>query len=247
MIHIRLMLESRPFDPDTTACVPAASGAWRWAALTLAVFLLALGAVAAAADAAPRRAEIRRAAEDVLSNEEFQQAHPQAEPGLEEAAPPPEAPSASREVGGLANIGVMLLWTLALVGGALVIAFLVHELLPFVRRAKGGKGEERGVATAAHPGAPDHTAPPGTLADAERLAGQGLYGEAIHALLLACLEELRRRFDPGQPPSLTSREIARRLALNENAKAALWRPGASDYQSCLDSYRQAAAEPEAAS
>ncbi len=229
----------------------------------LALFLLGLGAVAAAADAAPRRAEIRRAAEEALSSGAFQQGHPQQDPGPEEIAPPHIPSGAVRAWGysaGLANIVRMLLWTLALVGAALVIAFIVHELLPYARPAKGGKGEERGVDPAMVRGTPDHTGPPATLADAEHLAGRGLYGEAIHALLLACLEELRRRFDPGQPPSLTSREIARRLSLNAGAKSALativaaaelshfggWRPGASDYRSCLDSYRQVAAEPEAA-
>jgi hypothetical protein len=39
------------------------------------------------------------------------------------------------------------------------------------------------------------------------LARQGAYGEALHLLLLYCLNEMRRRFGLGLPPSLTSREI----------------------------------------
>ncbi len=248
------MFGARPIEPDATACIPAAYGGWRRTALAAAIVLIGLGAAATAAEAAPRRAEIRRAAEAVLSGGEFQQIHPQ-------VGPAPENDAVATEPTGefspaLAGVGKMLLWVMALVGGGLIIAFAVSELAALAKSARGRKRDDRGAVSPSPGEGPDRQAAADTLTDAERLAAAGRYGEAIHALLLACLEALRRRFDPGQPPSLTSREIARRLDLGEAAKAALasivaaaelshfgaWRPGAADYRACLESYRHLAAE-----
>ena len=245
---------SPSFEPVVAARVPWTDGRWRRAALATAVLLLWLGAAATAAESAPRRIEIRRAAEAVLSGGTYQQIYPQVRPAPERDAE--TAGPAVEYAAPLLGVGKMLLWVMALVGGGLIIAFVASELARFAKSARGGKRDDRDAATLSTSEGPDRQAAAGTLADAERLAGAGQYGEAIHALLLACLEELRRRFDPGQPPSLTSREIARRLALNESAKAAFativaaaelshfgeWNPGASDYGSCLESYRHITAE-----
>ena len=142
------------------------------------------------------------------------------------------------------------MWTLLVVGSGLIVFFVVSELSKFARSRRDGEKKAQDAARDRMESRDDKPAA-GTLADAEALAGAGQYGEAIHTLLLACLEELRRRRDPEQPFSLTSREIARRLALDEGAKSAFvaivaaaelshfggWRPDASDYRACLESYR----------
>jgi hypothetical protein len=58
------------------------------------------------------------------------------------------------------------------------------------------------------------------LADASRLAAQGLYGEAIHVLLLASIRHLAERSRVSLPESRTSREVARLLPLGPEARPA---------------------------
>lgn len=92
------------------------------------------------------------------------------------------------------------------------------------------------------------TARPGEnrLAQADELAGQGRFVEAMHVLLLHCLAEIRRRLVVEFPDSLTSREILRSARLPERGRHALDRivarvewtyfgehpAGRADYDSC---------------
>ena len=94
------------------------------------------------------------------------------------------------------------------------------------------------------------------MEEADRLARKGKYGEAVHVLLLHCLDDLRLRLDIALAPSLTSREILERLHLTEGAKSALARivtmaelnhfggRAASEaaYQACRENYRRLATE-----
>jgi hypothetical protein len=57
--------------------------------------------------------------------------------------------------------------------------------------------------------------------DADELARQGRYAEAIHALLIHSLTLLRRRFSRSMADCLTSREIVASVALPEPARDAL--------------------------
>ncbi|MDR1545488.1 MAG: DUF4129 domain-containing protein [Deltaproteobacteria bacterium] len=74
-------------------------------------------------------------------------------------------------------------------------------------------------------GAPKPAARPVDLSavgeTADALALQGSYAEAMHALLLGAIEELKKRRGLAFPPALTSREIAAGLDLDQKAKAAL--------------------------
>lgn len=93
------------------------------------------------------------------------------------------------------------------------------------------------------------------LGDAEALAGQGRFGDAIHTLLLRTLSELSARLERPLPPALTSREILREVAVPDDARTALAGlitavevshfgdvvPGAAEYQHCLASFRRFAA------
>ena len=58
------------------------------------------------------------------------------------------------------------------------------------------------------------------LADASRLAAQGLYGEAIHVLLLVAMRQLAERSRVTLQESRTSREVARLLPLGPEARPA---------------------------
>jgi hypothetical protein len=89
-----------------------------------------------------------------------------------------------------------------------------------------------------------------TQMEADELAGQGNYAEAMHALLLRGLSEMRRRLQVSFADSLTSREVLRVLDLPQTGKTSLadiirrvefvyfgLRPaGSEDYAACRSSY-----------
>jgi hypothetical protein len=89
-----------------------------------------------------------------------------------------------------------------------------------------------------------------TRLEAEELARRGLFGEAMHALLLTGLAETRKRLRDGFADSLTSREVVARVPLPRAGRDALARiveaversyfgacdAGAGDYESCRDSF-----------
>jgi len=93
------------------------------------------------------------------------------------------------------------------------------------------------------------------LDDADQLAQQGRFAEAIHTLLLRTLQELARVSSTRIVPSLTSREILARISLVADARAALGGlitaveltyfgddvPGAADWERCRDQFHVFAA------
>jgi hypothetical protein len=103
--------------------------------------------------------------------------------------------------------------------------------------------------------APDPSILAAPLAAAEALAAQGLWGEAIHALLLRTLETLVAATETVLPPALTSREIHGRVPLVDHARSALGDlvlavevsrfggapAGPDDYARCLARWREFAA------
>jgi hypothetical protein len=93
---------------------------------------------------------------------------------------------------------------------------------------------------------------PRATSDADALAAQGRYADAIHALLLRALEDLGRRAARATSRALTAREVLRGAPLAEPGRAAL---GAlvraveivhfgghdavrEDYDACADHYRR---------
>jgi len=58
------------------------------------------------------------------------------------------------------------------------------------------------------------------LDDAERLAAQGRWDEALHALLLQAIRAVSSRLPAPLPPSSTSRELLRLVPLSEEARQA---------------------------
>ena len=104
-----------------------------------------------------------------------------------------------------------LLWGAIIVIVAVVLFHLRDNLWSFsrVRDVRGKRSPEQAPEAAAAAAARMEKA--GGEADA--LAGEGRYAEAIHILLLQTLEELRRRSEVGFAASLTSRELLHSLEM----------------------------------
>ncbi|HEY1416707.1 MAG TPA: DUF4129 domain-containing protein [Myxococcaceae bacterium] len=80
---------------------------------------------------------------------------------------------------------------------------------------------ERGDSGSTAEGVSAPTLDAGLLLDAEALAAQGRYGEAIHLLLLRTFEVLARRMGSRLAPGMTAREAVARLTLPGPARPAL--------------------------
>jgi hypothetical protein len=169
--------------------------------------LLLIGAVAwlgLLSDVGPTNAEaapeaVRQAVEDVYASSRYQTELPQQEPMP--VSRPLQIPDVVKDILWILFIGLLT------VGGLLLLFFLISAL-PSLRerlRRVGNRQEPSSVgpiATEAEREQLDLA-----LGEADRLARQGDFGAALHLLLLYCLNEMRRRFGLGLPPSLTSREI----------------------------------------
>jgi hypothetical protein len=150
--------------------------------------------------------------------------------------------------GGLAGIAQLLLWMMVAVVVIMAVIWLVQGLR--YRQADEAlapepePGDEGAAARAAMVARP--------LGDAEALAGQGRFAEAIHALLLRTIEELGRSLPTGLPRSFTSREIIGRVPMPERARSALSElvvavelcyfgstvPGAAEYHACRARFQE---------
>lgn len=122
-----------------------------------------------------------------------------------------------RPFGTFGSIAQMLLWVLMAAVVILCVFWLGRELGNFDGEAKLADTDD----DAADPRAPDRRVVERPLGDAEELARRGLFGEAIHVLLLRTLQELARRLPERLPPSLTSREILARVRIPDDARSAL--------------------------
>lgn len=108
-----------------------------------------------------------------------------------------------------------LMWACVFVGVAVLAFWLARELAGYTGDAsiddpKGGDRDE-----------PDRAVVERPLGDADELARQGLYAEAIHTLLLRTLQELVRSAQVRVAPANTSREILARVPLLGDARSAL--------------------------
>lgn len=137
------------------------------------------------------------------------------------------------------------LW-IAILCATVVLAYFIADILPrggIARRSRWGMAAD----------AADPLAPRGgdaVPAAADQLAQQGRFAEAIHALLLQGLSDVRKRLDLRFADSLTSREIVRRGGLPGGAQQALrdiververayfgtHPTGAEDYHACRERY-----------
>ena len=105
-------------------------------------------------------------------------------------------------------------WVLAPFGAAVLI-YILRDTLPGWRAR-----DEQGWHMAGGGPSPAGAAAVG-LGDADELASQGRFVDAMHLLLLFSLAEIRRRSKLDFADSLTSREIVRRAKLPDDGTSAL--------------------------
>jgi hypothetical protein len=181
--------------------LPFAACKRRLAALALLCVLAWLGALSIGASAAAETAPetIRQTVEGVYASGRYQTELPQERPQVEWE--PLRIPDTVKE---LIRI---LFWMLLVVGGLLLLFYLISGLPSLQQRLKRRAAEEDTSSVGSIPKDADRERLDLALGEADRLARQGAYGEALHLLLLYCLNEMRRRFGLLLPPSLTSREI----------------------------------------
>ena len=117
-------------------------------------------------------------------------------------------------IGAGAFLSKVVFVTLFVVVGLLIAGWIVREIVD--RRRKRGVEVAPGGAPAAA------SAPALNLSfdDASRLAAEGRYAEAVHALLLAAIRHFAERSRTAIPPSRTSRELVRLLPLGPDAREA---------------------------
>jgi len=169
----------------------------------LAAALVAAAAlIQGAALAAPSLSEIRDAAAATARRLDLQTELPR-------QAEEPRRPS-----GGGFSLPPETLWVLLIVGAGLVLYAFRDELSAW--RPGGRKRWSEAEASAS-----SEVARAAVLESADELAAAGRFDEAMHALLLRGLAEIRGRLDEELADSLTSREILRHTKLSERGRAPL--------------------------
>jgi len=122
---------------------------------------------------------------------------------------------------GLLRLLKVVFWVLAAVGGILLFVYLANALPSLSARWRGRGRKDAAATGTAIVVDLDRERLGNVLAEADRLAREGAFGEALHLILLHCLNELRQRLGLGVPASLTSREILRLAPLPEARRSAL--------------------------
>jgi len=171
-------------------------------------------------------AEVRARARAALEDPRFQRALPSqdesADPKRRRRADETGAPGSGEDpldislpvLGAGAVLGKVVFVVLLVVAGVLVVGWITRELLARRRGADPRTGPEAEVS----PASPGER--PLVFDDAARLAGQGRYAEAVHALLLAAIRHFAERSRTAIQPSRTSRELVRLLPLGPEAREA---------------------------
>lgn len=159
-----------------------------------------------------------------LSDSELQLQRPESD--LEE--PPPVTrqplPGWLRALGDFLNalgpVFRLIFWTavVLVVGGLLYFLFGEAIRLRFGGNRKPKQKQTDDVLLELRP---DAAAARSLLEEADALARQGRFAEAVHLLLFRSIEDIQERIDGGVPTSLTAREIANLSKLPERAKRGL--------------------------
>ncbi|HEX4964919.1 MAG TPA: DUF4129 domain-containing protein [Thermoanaerobaculia bacterium] len=148
----------------------------------------------------------------------------------------------------LAQIVFIVLLVAALI---LFLGWLIQGLVARRRFSSPEGGTTEEAAEAAGPQAEPE------LEDATRLAAEGRYGEAIHALLLAAIHHFASRARTVVQPSRTSRELVRLLPLGGDSRASFnelvravertlfggEEAGREDYERSLERFRSLVRRP----
>ncbi len=162
---------------------------------------------------------VRRAVDAVYADPSIQRVLPGAVP-VEVDPDYDRSPRRARRGSGESVLGVdggrfatVLLWGVGLVVAGVVVALIAQAVADRRRRAAG-----RGTSGAAGTPIAEGPVPP-PIGDAERLAAEGRYAEAVHALLLRVVRDLTVDGSP-VPPTFTSRETHARAAMSPPRRAA---------------------------
>ena len=175
------------------------------------VFLVCTFALAAANAASPQPvSQATRAAERILEEGDYQRELPKA----------PAIPHWSlRLPDEFASVARILLWIVAAVAIVLLVQFLRQEfgrdLKPDVLTPEKRNRSRRSALPTTGTPRIDGAAARDLLREADELAAQGAFAEAIHLILLRGIEDVRTSIAEGLRPSLTTREIVDRTGLDE--------------------------------
>ncbi|MFL6235956.1 MAG: DUF4129 domain-containing protein [Thermoanaerobaculia bacterium] len=194
--------------------------------LLLAALLLAGLAAVPAGAVTPD--EVRQKAQAALADPKYQRSLPDHEEKAGTAKTPHrrqrgnlgdgagEGPDVSIPViGAGAFVSKVVFVVLFVVVGLLIAGWILREIVD--RRRKRGVEVSPGAAPATPASA---SALSLSFDDASRLAAEGRYAEAVHALLLAAIRHFAERSKTAIPPSRTSRELVRLLPLGPDARDA---------------------------
>jgi hypothetical protein len=128
----------------------------------------------------------------------------------------PDPPDVSVPVlGAGAFLGKLIFIVLLVVVGVLLVTWIVREVLE--RRGRSAAPGSGPAAEVSRTSAPEREP---SFDDASRLAAEGRYAEAVHALLLAAIRHFAERSRVPVQPSRTSRELVRVLPLGPETREA---------------------------
>jgi hypothetical protein len=116
----------------------------------------------------------------------------------------------------IAPVMKYVLWGGLIIGAAMILYFILREVLPDL-------GPKTRLGTPATDWRPEAAQARALLEDADALAGQGRFEEAIHLLLFRSIEDLAGRRPGMVKPALTSRDIAELETLPPDARGAFAR------------------------
>lgn len=171
--------------------------------------------------------EVRAKARAALADSRYQHTLPQheekPEPERPRHRPRSSAPGNDEDtgpdvsipaMGAGAFLGKVIFIVLFVVVGLLIAGWILREVVDRRRRSAEAPRPEGDAAAA--------SAPRLNLSfdDASRLAAEGRYAEAVHALLLAAIRHFAERSRTAIQPSRTSRELVRTLPLGPEAREA---------------------------
>lgn len=139
---------------------------------------------------------------------------------IEIRQPPGWVEALGRFIESLAPVFRIVFWAAA----ALVIAGLLYFLFGEAIRMRLGltrKPKDKSADDVLTDIRPDADRARSLLEEADALAREGRFAEAVHLLLFRSIEDVQERLDGGVPTSLTAREIAGLGSLPERARRAL--------------------------
>lgn len=224
------------------------------------MFVVVTALVGALAAAPASAGDVRKHVDSILADDSYQTKLPLPDDATGNVPPPVAGKQTSKQskrkerrareydVGGFGYFAQLLMYILMIAGIVALVFWAVSELSGYWKDKPIDDGE--GLV-----GGEDDAVVTRPLGDADALARQGKFGEAIHVLLLRTLLELSARLDTPLPDSLTSREILGRVEVPDDARTALSGlitavevshfgeavPGEPEYQACLQRFQQFAA------